>query len=141
MPAFPPGTSNDVVVTTPDGTTGTLIKGWVSDFLDVPGGHQFYPFVTTLVSNGITVGVGGGNYGVDQDTLRQQMAVFLLKAKHGLCYVPPPCTGDLRGRPLPLDVRPLDRGPRRRGHHRRLRRRQLLPRQSRPPRRRWPSSC
>ena len=92
MPAFDPGTSHDVVVTTPDGTTGTLIKGWVADFLDVPGGHQFYSFVTTLVSNGITAGVGGGLYGVGQDTLRQQMAVFLLKAKNGLCYTPPPCT-------------------------------------------------
>ena len=93
MPAFAPGTSHDVVVTTPDGTAGTLIKGWVSDFLDVPGGHQFYSFVTTLVSNGITAGVGGGNYGVEQGTKRQQMAVFLLKAKNGLCYVPPTCTG------------------------------------------------
>jgi hypothetical protein len=91
-PALAPGTVNDIVVTTPDSTTGTLIKGWVSDFLDVPGGHQFYAFVTTLVSNAITVGVGGGLYGVDQPTLRQQMAVFLMKAKHGLCFVPPPCT-------------------------------------------------
>jgi hypothetical protein len=92
-PVLSPGTVNDVVVTTPDGTTGTLVKGWVADFLDVPQGHQFYSFVTTLVSNAITVGVGGGNYGVDQATLRQQMAVFLLKAKHGLCYTPPPCVG------------------------------------------------
>ena len=90
--ALPPGSVNNVVVTTPDGTTGTLINGWVSDFLDVPGSQQFYSFVTTLVSNAITVGVGGGLYGVDQPTLRQQMAVFLMKAKHGLCYVPPPCT-------------------------------------------------
>jgi hypothetical protein len=92
-PALSPGTVNDVVVTTPDGTTGTLVKGWVSDFLDVPGNQQFYAFVTKLVSNAITVGVGGGFYGVDQPTLRQQMAVFILKAKHGLCYTPPPCTG------------------------------------------------
>jgi S-layer homology domain len=91
-PALDPGTVNDLVVTTPDGTTGTLIKAWVSDFLDVPGSQQFYSFVTTLVSNAITAGVGGGNYGVDQPTLRQQMAVFLMKAKHGLCYTPPPCT-------------------------------------------------
>jgi hypothetical protein len=49
--------------------------------------------VTTLVSNGITVGVGGGNYGVDQPTLRQQMAVFLLKAFEGSSYDPPDCTG------------------------------------------------
>ena len=86
-PALDPGTVNDLVVTTPDGTTGTLIKAWVADFLDVPGNQQFYTFVTTLVSNGITAGVGGGLYGVDQPTLRQQMAVFLMKARHGLCYV------------------------------------------------------
>ena len=100
-PAVFPGTVNDVVVTTPDGTTGTLLKGWVANFLDVPGLHQFYPFVTTLVSNGITVGVGGGLYGVDQSTLRQQMAVFLLKGKHGLCYTPPPCQGDFADVPCP----------------------------------------
>jgi len=91
-PALDPGTVNDVVVTTPDGTAGTLVKAWVADFLDVPGNQQFYSFVTTLVSNAITAGVGGGLYGVDQPTLRQQMAVFLMKARHGLCFVPPPCT-------------------------------------------------
>ena len=93
-PALPAGSVHDVIVSNTDGSAGTLVKGWVSDFLDVPGGQQFYSFVTTLVSNGITAGVGGGNYGVDQSTLRQQMAVFLLKGKHGLCYVPPACQGD-----------------------------------------------
>jgi CSLREA domain-containing protein len=91
-PALGPGLSHDVVALTPDGTSGTLIKGWVTDFLDVPQAHIFHDFVVTLISNGITVGVGGGLYGVTQDTLRQQMAVFLLKAKRGLCFVPPPCT-------------------------------------------------
>jgi hypothetical protein len=90
-PALLAGTVNDIVVTNLDGSQGTLPKGFVADFLDVPGGQQFYSFVTTLVSNAITAGVGGGLYGVDQPTLRQQMAVFLMKAKHGLCYVPPPC--------------------------------------------------
>jgi hypothetical protein len=92
-PALPAGSAYDVTVATPDGTTGTLEKGWVADFLDVPTGHNFHSFVTTLVSNAITAGVGGGNYGVGQSTLRQQMAVFLLKAKLGLCYTPPACTG------------------------------------------------
>jgi hypothetical protein len=100
-PALSPGTVNDIVVTTPDGTTGTLVKGWVADFLDVPGGQQFYSYVTKLVSNAITVGVGGGLYGVDQPTLRQQMAVFLLKARHGLCYTPPPCSGTFGDVPCP----------------------------------------
>ena len=92
-PILTPGTVNDLVVANTDGTTGTLVKGWVADFLDVDGGNQFYQFVTTLVSNAITVGVGSGGYGVNQPTLRQQMAVFLLKAEHGLCYAPPPCSG------------------------------------------------
>ena len=90
----------------------------------MPGRASFYAFVVTLVSNGITVGVGGGLYGVDQDTLRQQMAVFLLSAKYGLCFVPPPCTrAGLRRRALHLDLRALDQRARRREHHGRLRRR------------------
>jgi len=93
-PSLPPGSLNDVTVTNTDGSLGTLPNGWIADFLDVPGNHPFYGFVTTLVRNAITVGVGSGNYGVDAPTLRRQMAVFLLKAKHGICYVPPACNGD-----------------------------------------------
>ncbi len=100
-PAFADGTSHDVVVANPDGTGGTLVKGWVAEFLDVPGGHPFYSFVTTLVSNGITAGIGGGLYGVGDNTLRQQMAVFLLKGKHGLCYAPPQCIGTFPDVPCP----------------------------------------
>jgi hypothetical protein len=100
-PAIDPGRVNDVVVVTSDGTTGTLINGWVSDFLDVPENHQFHSYVTTLISNSITVGIGAGLYGVDQPTKRQQMAALLLKARHGLCYVPPPCTGMFADVPCP----------------------------------------
>jgi hypothetical protein len=100
-PALPAGSLSDVVVTMPEGTTGTLEKGFVSDFLDVPPVNQFYFYVTTLVSNAITAGVGGGLYGVDQPTLRQQMAVFLLKGKHGICYAPPHCTGTFPDVPCP----------------------------------------
>ncbi len=53
------------------------------------------------MTNAITAGVGGGLYGVDQPTLRQQMAVFLLKAKFGICYVPPACAGDFPDVPCP----------------------------------------
>ena len=60
-PALGPGTASDIVVTDPSGITGTLIKGFLVDFLDVPPFQQFYSYVTTLVQNGITVGVGGGN--------------------------------------------------------------------------------
>jgi hypothetical protein len=92
-PALPAGSLGDVVLTNVDTTTGTLPKGWVADFLDVPLNQQFHSYVITLVTNAITAGVGGGNYGVASNTLRQQMAVFLLKAKYGACYVPPACTG------------------------------------------------
>jgi hypothetical protein len=105
-PALPPGVANDIVVTNTDGTTGSLAKAFVSAFLDVPSGQQFYSYVTTLVSNAITAGIGGGNYGVNQSTLRQQMAVFLLKAKLGLCYVPPPCAGTFADVPCTLVFAP-----------------------------------
>jgi CSLREA domain-containing protein len=91
-PALAPGSADDLVVTNTDGTKGTLVKAFVADFLDVPNSNQFYSFVTKLVSNAITAGIGGGLYGVNDSTLRQQMAVFLLKAKLGLCYTPPACT-------------------------------------------------
>jgi hypothetical protein len=100
-PALAAGTANDLVVANTDGTNGTLVKGFVADFLDVPSSQQFYSYVTTLVSNGITAGVGGGLYGVNDDTLRQQMAVFILKGKHGLCYTPPTCTGVFADVPCP----------------------------------------
>jgi hypothetical protein len=91
-PPLSPGTINDVVVANADGSAGTLKMAFVADFLDVPLFHQFHEFVTRLVSNGITVGQGSGLYGPNNPTLRQQMAVFLVRAKHGLCFVPPPCT-------------------------------------------------
>ena len=91
-PMLPPGTLNDITVTNIDTSAGTLPNGWIVNFLDVTESHPFNVWVNRLVRNEITVGVGGGNYGVTQNTLRQQMAVFLLKAKYGICYVPPPCT-------------------------------------------------
>jgi IPT/TIG domain/S-layer homology domain len=94
-PSLPPGSLNNVTVTNTDGSAGTLPNGWIADFLDVPNANPFYSNVTTLVRNAITVGTGGGNYGVGQNTLRQQMAVFLLKSKNGVCYVPPPCAAQV----------------------------------------------
>jgi hypothetical protein len=91
-PALTPGTLYDVTLTNTDGTTGTLPNGFLADFLDVPnGGQQFFSFVYGLVRNEITAGIGGGLYGVNDPTKRQQMAVFLMKAKHGICYTPPSC--------------------------------------------------
>jgi len=91
-PALPAGSLNNVVVTNTDQTGGTLVNGWVADFADVSG-NQFYFHITKLVANAITVGCGTGIYCPLNSVTRQQMAVFLLKSKNGLCYVPPPCVG------------------------------------------------
>ena len=101
MPARPAGTLSPVTVTNANGTTGTLANGWLANFLDVPGGHMFYDFVGRLVRAGVSGGIGGGLYGVDNPTLRQQMAVFLLKGKHGVCYVPPACQNVFDDVPCP----------------------------------------
>jgi hypothetical protein len=94
-PALPAGSLNSVVVNNPSGTSGTLPNGWIADFADV--GSQFYIQITKLVANAITVGCGTGIYCPLNPVTRQQMAVFLLKSKHGVCYVPPPCSGTVFG--------------------------------------------
>ena len=101
MPALPAGSVNDAVVTNPSGSSGALANAWVADFVDVPQSNQFYGGVIRLVRGEITAGVGGGNYGVTSSTLRQQMAVFLLKGEHGICFTPPPCTGVFSDVPCP----------------------------------------
>ena len=100
-PALAAGAAYDLAVTNPGGPPSALRLAWVADFLDVPPSSPFYDFVAKLAGNGVTGGVGGGNYGVAQSVLRQQMAVFLLKSKHGICYAPPPCTGVFADVPCP----------------------------------------
>ena len=100
-PALAAGAAYDVTVVNPDGSHGTIPISWLADFLDVPPAQQFHDFVVHVVTNGIASGVGGGNFGVDAGTLRQQMAVFLLKSKHGICYAPPPCAGVFADVPCP----------------------------------------
>ncbi len=92
MPAFEAGSVHDVTVTNPGGVSGTLRNGYVADFLDVPPDNQFHDDVVKLAASQVTVGVGGGFYGIDLPVKRQSMAVFVLKAAHGICYTPPPCT-------------------------------------------------
>ena len=92
-PALPAGSINSVVVTNSQGVSGTLPNGYVSSFADVPSGNPFRGLIGSLVANGLTVGCGGPNYCPLNPVTRQQMAVFLLRGKLGLCYTPPPCTG------------------------------------------------
>ncbi len=67
------------------------------DFNDVPCSNPFAPWIEALADAGITAGCaapGGPNYCPNNPVLRQQMAVFLLKALHGSTYDPPDCNGD-----------------------------------------------
>ena len=94
MPALSPGTLNDVVVTDPsNGHFGRISKAWLADFSDVPQSHPFHAYVESLVRAGVTAGCGAGNFCPSNPVRRDQMAVFLLKAKHGRTYVPPACAG------------------------------------------------
>ena len=62
-------------------------------FPDVPRSNQFYRFIETLFHSEVTGGCGLGNYCPDNSVTRAQMAVFLLKARFGTLYTPPPATG------------------------------------------------
>ena len=92
-PDLPPGTLNDLTVTNPDSSVGTLLNAWMADFTDVPQSDAFHSYVETIFRAGITAGCGGGLYCRDDAVRRDQMAVFLLKAEHGASYLPPGCTG------------------------------------------------
>jgi hypothetical protein len=72
------------------------VKLWTlhvgESFGDVPPSHPFYRFVETLLHVGVTAGCTGTTYCPDGVTTREQMAVFLLRAREGGAFTPPPCT-------------------------------------------------
>jgi hypothetical protein len=78
---------------TPDGQGQR--KSWrlhIGDsFTDVPAPNPFYPFIETLLHQGITGGCGGTNYCPSTATTRDQMSVFVLVAKEDAGYAPPAC--------------------------------------------------
>jgi glucose/arabinose dehydrogenase len=92
VPALTAGTLDDVTVINPGNLPGTLTKGWFADFLDVPQANPFHADIETIFRAAVTAGCGGGNYCPGNSTTRSQMAVFLLKAKHGGTYLPPACS-------------------------------------------------
>jgi hypothetical protein len=63
-------------------------------FADVPTANIFYRFIETLLHSGVTGGCAvADSYCPANTTLRKQMAVFLLKALFGPCYLPPAAVG------------------------------------------------
>ena len=62
-------------------------------FLDVPSDYWAGGWIELLYSDGITTGCGFSNYCPENAVTREQMAVFLLRAKYGSDYKPPTPTG------------------------------------------------
>jgi hypothetical protein len=63
-------------------------------------GHWAEDWIEALKSDGITSGCATGLYCPDSAVTRAQMAVFLLKAKHGASYSPPAATGTFADVPV-----------------------------------------
>jgi hypothetical protein len=70
-------------------------------FGDVPCPSTFADWIEALASEGVSGGCGGGNFCPANPVRRDQMAPFLLKAKHGSSYTPPTCTGMFSDVPCP----------------------------------------
>ncbi|PKN91377.1 MAG: hypothetical protein CVU44_19890 [Chloroflexi bacterium HGW-Chloroflexi-6] len=82
------------------GQTYTVSKAaTVATFEDVPLTYWASSFVERLYSAGITSGcsVVPLNYCPDATVTREQMAVFLLRSKHGSSYIPPTADGTVFG--------------------------------------------
>jgi hypothetical protein len=62
-------------------------------FGDVPASYWAAAWIEQLAAEGITGGCGGGNYCPGTTVSRDQMAVFLLRAKYGGGYAPPAASG------------------------------------------------
>lgn len=62
-------------------------------FADVPSTHPFAKWIEALAGDGVTGGCGSTTYCPDSAVTRGQMAVFLLRGKHGGGYGPPPASG------------------------------------------------
>ena len=66
-------------------------------FDDVPPGYWAFNEIEKLVAEGVTTGCSAAPplYCPDAEVTRAQMAIFLLRSKHGASYVPPPATGTM----------------------------------------------
>ncbi len=64
-------------------------------FLDVPFSYWAWRWIEAIENAGVTPGCGAGNYCPDAAMTRDEMAVFLLRAKEGAGYVPPACTSPM----------------------------------------------
>ncbi len=71
---------------TPPSASGTV-------FTDVPIDYWAAPFIEQFKAEGITLGCGPTTYCPESTMTRTEMAIFLIRAKHGSGWVPPESTG------------------------------------------------
>ena len=92
---------NDVVVTNTDGKRGHAANGWIADFLDVPG----RPAVLLVRHDARPQHDHGRRRRRPLRRRRADAAAadgrLPAEGRHGLCYMPPPCTGAFPDVPCP----------------------------------------
>ena len=88
--------SAQVMVFTPSpggGSSNSTTFDINTTFLDVPNDYFAYAYIEAVFNAGVTAGCDVRLYCPTAPATRAQMAVFLLKAKLGSSYTPPPCSG------------------------------------------------
>jgi PKD repeat protein len=63
-----------------------------ASFTDVPASAWFYADTESILHAGLTSGCGNGQFCPEVTIPRDQVTVWLLRAKYGASYTPPPCT-------------------------------------------------
>ena len=77
--------------------------GASTGFNDVPTTYWAAAWIKQLAAEGITSGCGNGNYCPTTQVTRAQMAIFLLRSKHGTSYTPPAVGGSTGFTDVPTD--------------------------------------
>ena len=95
VPAVRPATHWDAFFT--ESLNAGDVKVWPvhlgRSFTDVPSSHFSYKSVETILHAGVGAGCGTTTFCPSGVVTRAQIAVFLLRSKHGTAYLPPPATG------------------------------------------------
>jgi hypothetical protein len=66
--------------------------GLLSVFQDVPPTHTFWRWIQAMYNAGVTSGCGAGVYCPAAAVTRDQMSIFLLRAREGTAYAPAACS-------------------------------------------------
>jgi hypothetical protein len=72
-------------------------------FLDVDTTYWSAAWIKQLAADVITGGCGNGRYCPEDPVTRAQMAIFLLRSKHGASYNPPPVGSSTGFGDVPVD--------------------------------------